>query len=141
MRPTAARTNPVDFASGWRAASQCGSRSRRRSAESTASSSKTNNLTIEHALNVLRDQVELEVDPAFLTQRLQVCPVDGLLQQVEAKLLTTMGHHREAATIDRNAVAYLDFLCYTRRDDLELRAPISPVDPDDAADFFNQTGK
>src|SRR5438552_2263507 len=83
----------------------------------------------------------LEINPAFLTQRLQVCPVEGLLQQVEAKLLTAMGHHREAATIDRNAVAYLDFLCYTRRDDLELRAPISPVDPDDAADFFNQTGK
>src|SRR6266478_5645135 len=83
----------------------------------------------------------LEIDRAILTQRLQVCPVDGFLEQVEAKLLTATGHHREAATIDRNAVAYLDFLCHTRRDDLELRAPISPVDPDDAADFFNQTGK
>ena len=87
-------------------------------------------------------QGSLKIDAAFLTQFLQVCPVEGFLEQIEAKLPAATGHYREAATIDGNAVAYLDFLCYSWRDDLELRgAPISPVDPDDTADFFNQTGK
>ena len=43
--------------------------------------------------------------------------------------------------LDRDAVADLDFLCDTRGDDLQLRAPISRADLEDAADFFNQTGK
>src|SRR5439155_13142043 len=63
------------------------------------------------------------------------------LEQVETELFAAMGHDRQAATIDRDAVAHLDFPCNARRDDLELGAPTSPVDSDDAADFFNQTGK
>ena len=83
----------------------------------------------------------LEIDAAFLAQRLQVCAVESLFEQIEGKLFAAMGRDRQAAAIDRNAVADLDFLCDTRRDDLKLRAPISRVDPEDAADFFNQTGK
>ena len=52
-----------------------------------------------------------------------------------------MRRDRQAAAIHRNAVADLDFLCDTRRDDLKLRASIDRGDLDDSADFFNQTGK
>src|ERR1700681_402733 len=82
-----------------------------------------------------------EIDPAFLAQRLQVCAVEGLSEKIKGKLFAAMARDRQAAAIDRNAVADLDFLCDTRRDDLKLRAPIRHVDLEDAADFFNQTGK
>ena len=52
-----------------------------------------------------------------------------------------MRRDREAAAIHRDAVADPDFLCDERRDDLKLRAPIGRMDPEDAADFFDQTGK
>src|SRR6266850_1411079 len=84
----------------------------------------------------IRRNGALEINAAFLAQGPQVCPVEGFLEQVETELFAAMGHDRQAATIDRDAVAHLDFPCNARRDDLELGAPTSPVDSDDAADFF-----
>src|SRR5881396_900574 len=110
MRPTAARTNPVDFASGWRAASQCGSRSRRRSAESTASSSKTNNLTIEHALNVLRDQVELEVDQVIGAGGVEIRSGSGVRDNPNGKTLPGHFGDREADSVDSDRTFASDVL-------------------------------
>lgn len=81
----------------------------------------------------------LEIDAALLAQRFQVCAVESLFEEIEGNLFAAMGRDRQAAAIDRNAVADLDFLCDTRRNDLKLRTPITRVDPEDIADFFNQT--
>src|SRR5436190_13607742 len=89
----------------------------------------------------IRRNGALEINAAFLAQGLQVCPVESFLEQVETELFAAMGHDRQAATIDRYAVAHLDSLGNSRRDDLKLGAPAGPMDSDDAADFFNQTGK
>jgi hypothetical protein len=83
----------------------------------------------------------LEVDVASRAQRPEICAVESLFQEVEGKLFAALGRDRQAAAIDRNTVSNLDFLCDTRCDDLKLRASSSRVDPEEAADFFNETGK
>ena len=52
-----------------------------------------------------------------------------------------MSRDRQAAPVYRDAVADVDCLCDTWCDDLKLRAPGSGMNSEDAADFFNQTGK
>ena len=52
-----------------------------------------------------------------------------------------MRRDRQAAAIHRDAVAHLNFVCDAGRDDLKLRALVGRGDPEDTADFFNQTGK
>src|SRR5205814_10571950 len=109
-RPTAARTGPADFASGWLAASRCVSRSRRRSAESTASSSKTNDMTFEHPLNVHRDQVELEVHQVIGARGVEIRSCSGLRDNPNGK--TLLGHigHREADSVNGDRTFASDVL-------------------------------
>ena len=58
----------------------------------------------------------LEIDAAFPAQGLQVCAVKSLFEQIEVKLFAVMGRDRQAAAIDRDAVADCDFLRDTRRE-------------------------
>jgi hypothetical protein len=82
-----------------------------------------------------------EIHAAFAMQGFQVCAIESFFQEIEGKLvIATMGD-RQAATVHRDAVADLDSLCDKRGANFELRAPISCMNPEDTADFFNQAGK
>jgi hypothetical protein len=89
----------------------------------------------------VRREGTFKIDAAFLAQRLQICAIESLSEEIEGKLFLVMGRDREAATVHGDAVADLDSLGDKRRDDLKLRTPIRRLDSEDAADFFDQAGK
>ena len=82
-----------------------------------------------------------KIDAAPAAQVLQVCAAESFIEKIEVNLLIVMGHDRQAATVYCDAVADSGLLCDVWRDDLKLRAPVSWMNPEDAADFFNQAGK
>ena len=89
----------------------------------------------------IRRKSALEIDAAVAPQGLHIGAIESLCEKVEGELVTAMRRDRQAAAIHRDAVADPDFLCDKGRDDLKLRPPLGRGEPQDTADFFNQTGK
>ncbi len=89
----------------------------------------------------IRRKSALEIDAALSTQALHLGAIERLFEKVEGELVTAMRRDRQAAAVHRDAVADPDFRCDQRCDNLKLRAPIGRGEPQDTADFFDQTGK
>src|SRR5204862_6545399 len=79
-------------------------------AESTASSSKTNDMTFEHPLNVLRDQVELEVHQVIGARGVEIRSCSGLRDNPNRKALPGHIGHREADSVNGDRTFASDVL-------------------------------
>src|SRR5437016_11247 len=82
-----------------------------------------------------------EIYAAFAAQGSQVGAIESFFQEIEGKLVVAMMGDGQTATVHCDAVADLDSLCDKRCANLELRAPISCMNPEDTADFLDQAGK
>src|SRR6476646_7785553 len=83
----------------------------------------------------------LEVDGAVALKRAEIRSGHRLLHEIECEVFTPMRCHRKATAVHRNAVAGVDASGDTRCCELQLRSPVGCPNPEDAANFLDQSGK
>ncbi len=103
--------------------------------------------TIHVTLNEMPSKPCADSESAFKiysvsgAQDLQVCAVESFTEKIEGNLIVVMSRDRQAAPVYGDAVADVSLLCDTWCGDPKLRAPVGWMNSENAADFFNQTGK
>src|SRR5712691_9053126 len=83
----------------------------------------------------------LEINRAAAAECFEICPLEGLLKQIEPDVVARASADSETASIYGDAVTSANGFADAWRDDLQLRALIRGAVCADAADFFDKTGE